>query len=162
MTLSPILATVLLAAICSASDRVIGWGKYHRSMPVIVTSALLIAVGFLMKLPTVSYVTLPLAYLIWRTPNWDIYGGSLDSNVKQLPGTFVRHLMAIFFVFPAFWAGINFVPVVTAMIGFAVIATALSYINHKNVEAGKDINAKIEIIRGAVLGLLVGVSYFLS
>jgi hypothetical protein len=56
--------------------------------------------------------------------------------------------------------GLPVIPVVISSLVFAVFATGLGVYNHKQFAAGVDINDKIEIVRGAALGVALSVGFF--
>lgn len=134
---------------CGLLDRLIGWGGFGRTKPVIFGIIGLGLISYFLGLPLATCLTIGIAFMIWRTPPWKIFGGSLDPKPNELLGTFARHLLALIFVIPAYYAGVPIMTAVAGMTVFAIIATLLGFVNNK---IGND---KVEIARGALLGLIL-------
>ena len=153
------LILVLLTLGMAFFDRLIGWGGYGRTKPVIASIIFLAGIGYALDFPVLAWATLPVAFLIWRTPGWKTLGGSLAPvNKSEVFGTFRRHLLALGFVFPLYWAGFNVVPTIICMIIFALCATGLGILNAIWFAKGKDHNEWIEAVRGLSLGCLLSIS----
>jgi hypothetical protein len=152
-----ILFLIILTLGLGVLDRYIGWGGHGRVKPVLASVAFLASFGYLLGWPILAWATLPVAFLIWRTPGWKTLGGSLAPTTKsEVFGTFCRHLLALAFVLPAYYAGVNIVGVVIAMVAFAIAATYLAVGNAKDFAKGEDHNAVVEVFRGFYLGFLLG------
>lgn len=154
-----ILTLILLTLGLGVLDRYIGWGGHGRVKPVIASVVFLAAIGYLLGWPVLAWATFPVAFLIWRTPGWKTLGGSLAPRTKsEVFGTFCRHLLALAFIIPAYYAGINIVGVVVTMVAFAVMATYLAALNAKWFDKGEDHNAVVEVFRGLHLGLFLSLA----
>ena len=106
-----------------------------------------------------------LAWLIWRTPAWAIFGGSMaPRTVPKLLGTVARHAIVIpLLALAAYWGGYD--PLIAAVLAgvFAIGATALavylafevSVAEAKGVSLGSQ-NTHVELARGALFGSIVG------
>ena len=154
-----ILFLIILTLGLGVLDRYIGWGGHGRVKPVLASVVFLAGIGYLLGWPVLAWATFPLAFLVWRTPGWKTLGGSLaPRNKSEVFGTFCRHMLAIAFILPAYYAGVNIVGVAIAMFGFAVSATYLAVLNAKWFDKGEDHNAVVEVFRGFYLGFLLGVA----
>ena len=69
--------------------------------------------------------------------------------------------LALAFVLPAYYAGVNIVGVVIAMVAFAIAATCLAVYNAKYFAKGEDRNAVVEVFRGLILGWFLGLAILL-
>lgn len=103
-----------------------------------------------------------LVWLIWRTPTWDVFGGDATPvGVKEIAGTFARHLIAMLGVVTAYWAHNDVVMSAMAFVAFAAGATFLAcWYTGRNMdaaEAGEPIDPKdnrfLELCRGVLFGL---------
>lgn len=154
-----IVAPILIAG-CAYLDRIIGWGKFGRTLPVIIGIAALTGAMIFAGYSYIVGLSIGLAFMIWRTPAWHLFGGTLDVQTpEELVGTFLRHLLALGFMVPAILAGISLPPVAVLCVIFAGVATYLSQINGHYVSQQKDINDKIELARGAFLGLILSIAF---
>lgn len=154
--LSPWLLATALVLICAAADRVIGWGVWGRTKPVVVTAIALALVAYAMRLPLWAIVTFPIAFLAWRTPPWGWFGGSINPEPSHIAGTFARHLLALAFLIPGYFA--HYSPFETAayMIIFAFLASALAIANYYD-EAHA--NQTVETLRGVMLGTTLALAF---
>ncbi len=102
------------------------------------------------------------AWLIWRTPAWDIVPGAsmTPKTDREILATFVRHLSVVpFTALAAFWAGLNLAPAFPFVI-FA-LAAALLAVWYGDAEADAirdgvpigDENVYVETLRGAAFGV---------
>lgn len=104
---------------------------------------------------------LGLAWLIYRTPGWKVFGGALNPANKEILGTFLRHAIAAPAVaLVAYWGGGNPALAAMGMIAYAAIATALARWYATQLEEGKDpgVYTYVELARGLMFGLLAGVA----
>lgn len=151
-----LLAVIGLILTCGIADRLIGWGEWGRTKPVLLTVALLVLCAFGFDLPWQSAVAFPVAFLIWRTPEWALFGGSINPKPNKAFGTFLRHLLSLAFLIPAYLAGVPLLPVALCMAVFAASGTLLAIWNYYK-EA--HINHTIEAIRGLTLGALLALAF---
>lgn len=100
-----------------------------------------------------------LAFLIWRTPGWDIFGGSMTpTTAKGYVGTFLRHLIAApCAAAAAYWTAGNPLLAGAAFGGFAGVAILLAAAYGARNASGDvgNMNAFIELARGAAFGAAV-------
>lgn len=157
MTLLSWLLAVLLVLICGSADRVIGWGEWGRTKPVIATVLALAGDAWGAHLPWPTLVTLPLAFLAWRTPPWGWLGGSINPAPTKAAGTFFRHLLALAFLVPAYFAHASLPISAAVIVVFALVATALAVFNYYNKSHA---NQTIEFSRGVALGVALVVIFF--
>lgn len=147
-----------LVAICGADDRLIGWGGWGRAKPVALAVLGLAGIAFWMGLKPASIATLPIAFLIWRTPGWGLLGGSINPAPGRAIYTFFRHSLAFAFLAPAYWSGLRLIPVGVSILGFVLAATLLAMINF--FSSAKE-NGVIEFIRGCALGAALAAGFIL-
>lgn len=110
-----------------------------------------------------------LAWFIWRTPAWRVFGGSMaPRGGREVAGTMARHAIAVpLLMLAAYWTGLDWRIASLAGPGFAVAATslavALGLAVKRAQEAGEplgDQNTWLELIRGGAFGLaVIGASY---
>ena len=105
---------------------------------------------------------LAVAWLIWRTPAWDIVPGAsmTPKTDREILATFVRHLSVVpFTALAAFWAGAN-LTLTIPFVGFAVAAAMLAAwygdverdAKRDGVPIG-DENVFVETLRGGAFGV---------
>ncbi len=108
------------------------------------------------------------AWLIYRTPPWRIFGGSTTPRPGEIVGTFGRHLIAApGLALAAYWSGHSPVTAALAGAGFAAIALALACwyaaridrMVSRGITTG-DPNQFVELIRGAAYGAAVALASF--
>lgn len=146
---------ILLILTCGAADRIIGWGKWGRTKPVIATALALGGFAYAIHLPIAGIVTFPLAFMTWRTPAWGLLGGSINPAPSQALGTFLRHLLTLAFLVPAYFAR-TMLATGLCMVAFAAVATGLAVYNYFNRAHS---NQFVETARGLALGALLAVSF---
>ena len=162
--MTQILILIAMTLGLGVLDRYIGWGGHGRVKPVLASVAFLAGIGYLLGWPILAWATLPIAFLIWRTPGWKTLGGSLDPRTpNELIGTFYRHMMAVAFIVPLYYAGIivtgdskfDLFVALGAIVGFASFATLYGNLLAKAYDETppRDINRFIEFIRGVTLGV---------
>ena len=164
------LVALILIITCGVLDRLIGWGGYGRSKPVLGGLLALIGIAYVATLGAagnnatywLGIVTFGLAFFVWRTPQWHLFGGSINPAANKVFGTFLRHCLALAFLLPAYYLGYNLTVVGAAMIVFALGATCLARINAKGYDVGKDYNDEVEITRGILLGLCLSIGFGLG
>lgn len=101
--------------------------------------------------------TLPLAFAIWRGPGWKMFGGSLaPMTPKEVRGTFQRHLLALPLT-AALWPATTPLAAILMPLSFAAVATILAYWAGQQNLRGKNTTELMEWMRGAAMGLLIGV-----
>lgn len=170
-----IIFTLLSILLFAFLDRLIGWGGFGRTKPVILGAGLIIALfhfGGVSSNPLllqgapewlIAYFApflIAVAFFIWRTIAWKTLGGSLNPEVSEAPGTFARHSLAFVFVPVGLVAGVSLFPLAGAILGFVIAATLLGRANNiYGSDRGKDINEWIEIARGAFLGLALAIGF---
>jgi hypothetical protein len=103
-----------------------------------------------------------IAWLIWRTPDWDIFGGDTTAQgAKEIAGTVARHLIPLpLLLVIGYWTGLDLSKVAGALLVFALAATVLSIEYGKKetaaTEAGVSVDPKfntfVELARGALFG----------
>lgn len=152
------LLVACLALVCAVDDRLIGWGGFGRTKPVIGTALALAGLAYVAGLPPVAVGTFPIAFMIWRTPDWHLLGGSINPAPSKAFGTFARHLLTLAFLLPAYWAGVSVAWTAVCMAVFAVVATMLALWNY---EKQGHPNAWVETLRGLALGLLLAVPFII-
>ena len=165
ITLTTIIAILAITAICGLADRAIVKGHWGRSKPVLVAAAALIAVCyFLGNLALLPAILFALAFLIWRTPGWKTFGGSLDPRTnKELFGTFLRHsVLASGYLLVAYFAGASIIATVGAIVSFGLCATLLARHLAIRYDQGLDRNYVVELYRGLVHGLLFSTAIFVG
>lgn len=139
-------------------------GGFLRGRPLYyATLVLLIAFGVLGHFMGNLYLTLlPLPWIIWRSPGWKILGGRIDPRgAKEIFGTFCRHLLIVPFYGMAVVNGWLNIEVVYAATIWAAIATLLACYNASQYDKGRDANALVETLRGAIFGALLAVSFLM-
>lgn len=164
--------TWLLVLLYAAADRVWGmerseaWKK--RPLKVLILAALvivsaglaLIAYGDPMKIALAA--GLGAAWMVYRSPGWDIFGGSMDpANLREIAGLFLRQLLAMpCLALPAYWAGASWLTGIYTGAVFAVFATQLGvWLRSEVVKAERadeplgEQNTVVELLRGGVYGV---------
>src|ERR1700757_4471726 len=111
-------------------DRLVGWGGWGRTKPVIGCSVATIAISLFSHLSLLTAILMCLAFLAWRTPPWGLFGGSINPSPRQSGGTFARHLLSLAFVIPALVAGVPLIVSTVFLVLFSVIATSLGVLNY--------------------------------
>ena len=100
-----------------------------------------------------------LVFLIWRTPGWRVFGGSMTpTTAKEYAGTFARHLIAApLAACVAYWTHYPVAQTAAAFVGFALVATGLAaWFGRKNASGHiGNFNTFVELARGASFGLAV-------
>jgi hypothetical protein len=142
--------------VCGAADRIIGWGAFGRTKPIIASALALGGIAYGLHLPPVACVTFPIAFLVWRTPGWNVLGGSINPAPHQAFGTFLRHALSLGFIFPAYWAHLSVLVTGSCMLCFAALATALAVWNYENKAHA---NQTIETLRGLGLGVFLALAF---
>lgn len=112
-----------------------------------------------------------LAWFIWRTPGWKVFGGSMaPRGAGEIVGLALRHLIATpCIVLAAYWSGGDLLFAAAAGVAFACVATALGvYLGSEVAQAGREgvplgnQNTVVELARGAAFGAAIGLSWFAS
>lgn len=102
------------------------------------------------------------AWAVWRSPGWHFLGGTLNpKTTKELFGTFLRHFVFVMPVYIWLMADTNIVwwaPVITMGVWAATSAT-IAYIASCSQEDDVDLNNVVELTRGAVYGVFLGLLY---
>jgi hypothetical protein len=99
------------------------------------------------------------AWWLYRSPAYKIFGGSIDpTGGPEIAGTLARWLTAMGFVpLVHFRHGTPWLVAVLSFGLFAVLATMLAVEHHRYLTRhpndGTDINGRIELLRGALLGV---------
>ena len=108
-----------------------------------------------------------LVWLIYRTPDWDIFGGSATPvTPKEIAGTLARHAIALLAAPVALFAGRSLIVAAVAFGLFAVAATLLAVaysranLHAQRVNEAIDPmkNRLVELSRGAAFGVAVAAS----
>jgi hypothetical protein len=122
-----------------------GWRSTFRGRPIYYVLPL-IPVAWLIDWRLGVILT---SWIVWREPAWNLFGGSLaPKGRKEILGTFYRHLL-ILPVGLAAWGS----PLILLAL-WAMYATALATVNRREADKGFDENDKVELVRGAVFGLV--------
>lgn len=108
------------------------------------------------------------AWLIWRTPAWDVFGGSMTPKTSgQIAGTFLRHFVLIvpLGALAAYFTDRDPLTGAAPFAAFAVFATLLAVwygrAEAKAIRNGEPIgnqNVVVELLRGAAFGVAVVVA----
>lgn len=186
METARILSVLLLIPLCGLEDRWIGSGdkwpgtpRRGRTPAFLAALAGFLAVALAMGLPTVQWPWRPdtpgsafakayaptlmfaLSFLMWRCAfGWRAFGGSMVPTRAQIPGTFVRHAVSLFYLLPAAAWGLSLIWVGAWMLIFAALATNLALYNAENyVSDFGNRQAFVESVRGHVHGICVAVAF---
>jgi hypothetical protein len=163
----PILAPFILVPLYALADRFTGggWPKLDAALPgrsVFWASLVLAGAGWLVG--GAFGALCALAWFIYRTPAWGMFGGSIDARTSgQAIGMFVRHLLwAPLLAVCAYWGGHPWPIVVGGAVVYAVAASLVAVWfgaqTSKHIargEPGGDENTVAELARGALAGLTV-------
>lgn len=129
----------------------LGWKSTFKGRPIYYVM-LLIPLFFVINWQLGVILT---GWCIWREPKWKLFGGSLTPTTKrEIAGTFARHLLIlpvilVCLTFPlGAWIG-----TLITLVVWAALATYLAIENATYSEHGVDINASIELGRGALFGI---------
>lgn len=99
------------------------------------------------------------AFLVWRSPAWGFLGGTTTPrNNKQLWRTFLRHLIVLVPLIGAFMLGLANFAALLMGVAFAAIATIMAGQYADDVDSGRDTNHEVELKRGVVFGIMMGIA----
>lgn len=153
----PVWAVIaLLVLVSGAADRIIGWGEWGRTKPIIATVLLLLLVAYFAHLPPAAIAAFPVAWMVWRTLPWGFLGGSINPAPSAAFGTLARHAVSIVFLLPAYLAHVSLVLTAVYMLLFSTIATALAIWNYFDKAHA---NQTVETARGLVLGACLSIAF---
>jgi len=128
----------------------LGWRSTFPGRPLYYALVVLPAALWFVS-PALSLAS-ALALVVWRSGSWRWFGASLaPSTTSEVFGTWVRHLLII----PAFLAVLPWPDALIRANAFAVVATGAGCLLRLESDRGRDVNAWVEAIRGATLGLLL-------
>jgi len=160
----PALAPLLIP-LYALADRAFGMARpaWAKKLPVKgAATAILIGAGWLLA-GTFGAVA-GLTWLIWRSPAWDVFGGSMTpANGREIIGTLARHLIAApLLMLAAYWGGEDRLTAGLAGVAFATAATSLAcWLTREVLLAVRDgvplgsQNTFVELTRGAAFGACV-------
>ncbi len=147
-----------IVALCGVADRLIGWGGWGRTKPMILIVLALAGWAWWAMGGLYDAIALPVAFLAWRTPGWGFLGGSINPAPGKAIYTFFRHSLAFAFLVPAYLAGLHLLPVGVAILAFVTAATVLAVINYFTLAT---LNGVVEFVRGCCLGAALGAGFVL-
>lgn len=166
-----IFAIAVLALAYALADRFAGggWPELDKRLPgrSVFWAALVCAgLGYLML--GLGGALGGLAWFIYRTPGWKVFGGSATPvGRREVLGTLARHLIALpLVVGAAHFAGVAPLYPAVLMGAYAVVATALavSYGRANAAAAGSwqsidpALNNALELARGAAFGVALALA----
>lgn len=98
---------------------------------------------------------LALLWAVQRCFDWDLFGGSIDPDPRQIPGTFLRHALPLPFALAiGLYCRLDLAHVGLALGGYALAATALAIAFREATKRGRDdLNTYVELCRGGAFGL---------
>lgn len=104
---------------------------------------------------------LALLWAVQRSIDWDLFGGSMDPDPRQIPGTFLRHALPLPFALAiGLWCRLDLVHVGLAFAAYALAATGLAVAFREATKRGRDdLNTYVELLRGGAWGLAVVLSH---
>jgi hypothetical protein len=166
-----ILAIAVLAVAYALADRFAGGGWPELDKKLLGRAAFwgaLVCAGLGFLMLGLGGALGGLAWLIYRTPGWRVFGGSATPvGAREIAGTFARHLIAAPLVaLVAYWAGHEPLKAAICMGAFAAVGTVLAVqygaANEAAANAGqfinKRINERLELIRGAAFGVALALA----
>jgi hypothetical protein len=107
-------------------------------------------------------LALTIAWIGWRSPGWRVLGGDLAPHRDRYAGTFLRHCIApVGFILAGIVILQRVEPAQLCYLIFPGIATCLAIWQRFKSNDGEDVNATVEIIRGASLGALIWAAWIL-
>lgn len=164
------MTAFLLIPLYALADRFAGggWPALDARLPgrgVFWAALVLAGAGWFLAGPFGAMSAL--AWFIWRTPAWGVFGGSMAAQtVRETVGILARHLIAVpVLALAAYWSGLDVG--IAALLGaaFAALATSFSAALGEGVRRavamGEPLgnqNTSLELGRGALFGLAVAVS----
>lgn len=149
----------LFVPVCALLDRAWGGGLPLRigghglGKPA---SLLLIPLALFCGFSVMGAVVLTVAWIAWRSPGWRTFGGDLAPHRERYLGTFLRHCIApAAFILSGLVILQHFNPRQLLYLIFPVVATLLAIWLRRKSNDGEDVNATVELVRGATLGALI-------
>lgn len=174
------LTALVLVAMCAAYDRICGNG-FNGLKRIALTAVLALGIWSISMDPRAA-VLLALGVYIWRSRP---FGRLLAAFREDFGRAVLRHLWALAcvpgvlalsdywprvwggFDPPFWWATLRTIPLTALAVAsapflaFAVWAALLSRWNRMEARKGRDINARVEILRGASLGAAIALALFI-
>lgn len=171
------LTAIVLAVLCAAYDRISGWGA-NGLKRIALTAVLALGIWSISMDPRAAGL-LAVGVYVWRSRP---FGRLLAAFHEDFARAVLRHLWALACVpgvlalsdyWPRVWGGfdppiwakaLGTIPLTAWAIAsapfvvFAVWAALLSRWNRMEARKGRDINARVEVVRGASLGLAIGLA----
>jgi hypothetical protein len=151
----------LFVPLCALLDRAWGGGLPLRigghglGKPA---SLLLFPLALFCGFSVMGAAVLTVAWVAWRSPGWRTFGGDLAPHRERYLGTFLRHCIApTAFIMAGLVILQHFDPRQALYLALPVVATLLAIWLRRRSNEGVDVNATVELVRGAALGALIGV-----
>ena len=129
----------------------LGWKPTFRGRPIYYV-ILLIPLFFVINWQLGVMLT---GWCIWREPKWSLFGGSLAPTTKrEVIGTFARHLLILPVILICLTFSLSaWLWTLAILVVWAALATYLAIENAVYAKTGVDVNASIELLRGALFGI---------